>query len=48
MTEFEAEHATFRLNVTNVTDEHYADMLYRGHYIPGKGRTVQLNMTLKF
>lgn len=49
MTEFEAtDVATFKLNVTNVTDEHYADMLYRGHYIPGKGRTVQLNMTLKF
>ncbi|WOB08539.1 TonB-dependent siderophore receptor [Piscinibacter gummiphilus] len=49
MTEFQASDvATFKLNVTNVTDEHYADMLYRGHYIPGKGRTVQLNMTLKF
>jgi catecholate siderophore receptor len=49
MTEFEAnEVATFKLNVTNVTDEHYADMIYRGHYVPGKPRTVQLNMTLKF
>ena len=48
MAEYEAEPATFRFNVTNVTDKHYADMLYRGHYIPGKGRTVQLNMTLKF
>ncbi|GAB4552866.1 MAG: TonB-dependent siderophore receptor PiuA [Rhizobacter sp.] len=37
-----------KLNVTNVTDEHYADMLYRGHYIPGKGRTVQLTTTMKF
>jgi catecholate siderophore receptor len=49
MTEFSAtDNATFKLNITNVTDEHYADMVYRGHYIPGKPRTVQLNMTLKF
>jgi catecholate siderophore receptor len=48
MAEFDAGPAIFKLNVTNVTDEHYADMLYRGHYIPGKPRTVQLNMTLKF
>lgn len=49
MTEFEASDvATFKLNITNVTDEHYADMVYRGHYIPGKPRTVQVNMTLKF
>ncbi len=49
MTEFEAtDVATFKLNITNVTDEHYADMIYRGHYVPGKPRTVQLNMTLKF
>lgn len=38
----------FKLNVTNVTDEHYADQLYRGHYIPGKPRTVQLTSTMKF
>ncbi|MBL0728929.1 TonB-dependent receptor [Piscinibacter sp. HJYY11] len=49
MAEFEAtDVATFKLNITNVTDEHYADMVYRGHYIPGKPRTVQVNMTLKF
>ncbi|MCR5884750.1 TonB-dependent receptor [Rhizobacter sp. J219] len=48
MAEFDQGHAIFKINVTNVTDEHYADMIYRGHYVPGKPRTVQLNMTLKF
>lgn len=48
MTEFDAGPVVFKLNVTNVTDEHYADMLYRGHYIPGKPRTVQLTSTMKF
>lgn len=38
----------FKFNVTNVSDEHYADQLYRGHYIPGKARTVQLTSTMKF
>lgn len=37
-----------KLNVTNVADKHYADQLYRGHYIPGKPRTVQLTGTMSF
>ena len=48
MTEYDAGPVILKLNVTNVTDEHYADMLYRGHYIPGKPRTVQLTSTMKF
>jgi catecholate siderophore receptor len=49
MAEYEFnDQVSFRLNVTNVTDEHYADQLYRGHYIPGKARTVQLTTTMKF
>jgi catecholate siderophore receptor len=42
------DEVSFKFNVTNVTDEHYADQLYRGHYIPGKGRTLQLTTTMKF
>jgi catecholate siderophore receptor len=37
-----------RGNVTNVTDKLYADSLYRGHYIPGAGRLIQLNLTANF
>ena len=37
-----------RLNVTNVTDELYADSLYRGFYIPGAPRTVQLTVKAMF
>jgi catecholate siderophore receptor len=37
-----------KLNVTNVADKLYADELYRGHYIPGQGRTVQLSTSVKF
>lgn len=48
MAEYEFQAAVFKLNLTNVTNEHYADMLYRGHYIPGKPRTLQLTTTLKF
>jgi len=38
----------FKLNLTNVTNKLYADMLYRGHYTPGKGRTLQLTGTYRF
>ncbi len=48
MAEYQLDEATFKLNVSNVTHEHYADMLYRGHYIPGAARSVQLGLSLKF
>lgn len=48
MAEYSDGPVSFKLNVTNLADEHYADQLYRGHYIPGKPRTVQLTTALKF
>jgi catecholate siderophore receptor len=39
---------TVKANVNNVTNKYYADTLYRGHYIPGAGRVVQVNMTARF
>jgi catecholate siderophore receptor len=48
MAEYQVDDVTVKLNVSNVTDKHYADMLYRGHYIPGAGRSVQLGLGLKF
>lgn len=35
-------------NVSNLTDKLYADALYRGHYIPGAGRLVQLSLIARF
>lgn len=37
-----------KLNVTNATDKLYADALYRGHYVPGAPRTIQLTASYKF
>jgi catecholate siderophore receptor len=48
MAEYTFNDLTFKLNVTNVTNKLYADMLYRGHYIPGKPRTVQLTTSYRF
>jgi catecholate siderophore receptor len=48
MAEYTADGVTIRLNVTNVTDKLYADVLYRGHYIAGKPRTVQLTTAYRF
>lgn len=39
---------TLKLNVTNLTDELYADSLYRGFYVPGAARTVQLTLKKLF
>lgn len=48
MVEYTRGDLAFKLNVTNLADKLYADQLYRGHYIPGKARTVQLTTSIKF
>lgn len=48
MAEYDAGPALFKLNVTNLADKLYADQLYRGHFVQGKGRTVQLTVTSRF
>ena len=48
MAEYTVGDLAFKLNVSNLTNQLYADMLYRGHYIPGKPRTVQLTGTYRF
>ena len=48
MAEYDAGAVLFKLNVSNVTDKLYADVLYRGHYIPGKPRTVQFTTVARF
>jgi len=48
MAEYDAGPAVFKLNVTNLADKLYADQLYRGHFIAGKGRTLQLTVTSPF
>jgi catecholate siderophore receptor len=48
MAEYDAGPVQFKLNISNVTDELYADVLYRGHYIAGKPRTVQFTTVAKF
>jgi catecholate siderophore receptor len=48
MAEYSAGDVAFKLNVINVADKLYADQLYRGHYVPGKARTVQLTTSVKF
>jgi len=37
-----------KLNVTNLTDKLYADALYRGFYVPGAPRRVQLTVKAMF
>lgn len=39
---------TLKLNISNLTDELYADGLYRGFYQPGAARRVQVTLTTLF
>ena len=48
MAEYSVGDLSYKFNVTNLSNKLYADMLYRGHYIPGKARTLQLTGTYRF
>jgi catecholate siderophore receptor len=48
MVEYTVGDLQFKANVTNVTDELYADVLYRGHYVAGKPRTLQFTAGYSF
>jgi len=48
MAEYRWQQVSLRANLTNVTDRHYADFLYRGHYVPGRPRTLLVTATYKF
>jgi catecholate siderophore receptor len=48
MAEYTVGDLSYKFNITNLTDKHYADVLYRGHYVPGKPRTIQLTAAYKF
>jgi catecholate siderophore receptor len=37
-----------KANLSNITDKYYADSLYRGHYVPGTGRLLQVSLGVKF
>ncbi len=39
---------TIKANMSNVTNNLYADALYPGHYIPGAGRLTQITASYKF
>ncbi len=39
---------TIKANLTNLTDKLYGDALYRGHYIPGAGRQLQVGVSARF
>ena len=48
MLEYEAGQLALKLNLTNIADKHYADTLYRGHYVPGRPRTLEVTASYEF
>lgn len=43
-----SERLILKANLTNATNKLYAESLYRGHYVPGAGRILQVALTAKF
>jgi len=48
MVEYQLRDLTIKANLFNVADRHYADYLYRGHYVPGQPRTLQVTAAYRF
>ena len=48
MAEYTWRDLTFKASLLNVADKHYADFLYRGHYVPGRGRTALFTVAYRF
>ncbi len=48
MAEYTLGDMSFKANLNNLSNKLTADMLYRGHYIPGKGRQLQVTGTWRF
>ena len=48
LAEYTLDPLSFKFNITNIGNKRYAEMLYRGHYIPGKPRTFQTTISTKF
>ncbi len=45
MAEVRLQDMSFKLKLSNLSSKLYADMLYRGRFTPGRGRTLQLTGT---
>ncbi len=48
MAEFTQRDLSLKALLTNVENAHYADYLYRGHYVAGKPRTLAVSATYRF
>jgi len=48
MAEYKLGDLSYKAHLTNVTNKHYADYLYRGHYVQGRPRTLQVTLAYKF
>ncbi len=43
-----SEQFSVKANLSNITDKLYGESLYRGHYVPGAGRQLQVAVTARF
>ena len=48
MVEYGAGQFALKFNLTNIANRHYAETLYRGHYVPGRPRTFEVTASYEF
>ena len=48
MVEYGVGQLALKFNLTNIADKHYAETLYRGHYVPGRPRTFEVTASYEF
>jgi len=48
MAEYLVGRLALKANLTNLTDKHYAETVYRGHYVPGQKRTLEVTASWSF
>ena len=48
MLEYATDQLALKFNLTNIANRHFAETLYRGHYVPGRPRTFELTASYEF
>jgi catecholate siderophore receptor len=48
MAEYVLGRLALKANLSNLTDKHYAETVYRGHYVPGQPRTLEVTVSYGF
>ena len=48
MLEYSIGQFALKFNLSNIANKHYAETVYRGHYVPGRSRTLEATASYEF